>query len=99
LYALPNGFCARHQNQQRAQADPLPGINLRNTPRFLRERHWFLARHPMCAVCKIEVATILDHVLAHRGIPRLFWNQTNWQGLCVHCHGVKTARETLHSGF
>jgi 5-methylcytosine-specific restriction protein A len=99
FYALPNGFCLAHQNQQRAQSAAVPGTSLRHTARFLRERHYYLLCHPMCATCRIEVATILDHIVPHRGIPRLFWNQSNWQGLCVHCHGVKSARETLHSSF
>jgi len=58
----------------------------------------YLSRHPICARC-IEPATVLDHVVPHRGNSFLFWSQHNWQGLCVHCHGVKTARETLANSW
>ena len=29
FYALPNGFCPSHQNEQRAQSAAMPGANLR----------------------------------------------------------------------
>jgi 5-methylcytosine-specific restriction protein A len=48
----------------------------------------------MCSACHREAATVLDHIVPHRGVARLFWDQTNWQALCVHCHAVKTRRET-----
>jgi 5-methylcytosine-specific restriction protein A len=48
----------------------------------------------MCNVCKREPASILDHVVPHRGDPVLFWSESNWQSLCATCHGIKTARET-----
>ena len=50
----------------------------------------------MCAMCRHEPAGILDHIVPHRGMPHLFWDQDNWQGLCIRCHGIKTARETWH---
>jgi 5-methylcytosine-specific restriction protein A len=61
-------------------------------------RSAFLKRHPICNICRSEPASILDHIMPHRGIPALFWDQTNWQGLCVTCHGRKTARETWGRG-
>jgi 5-methylcytosine-specific restriction protein A len=48
-------------------------------------------------MCRRELATILDHITPHRGIHRLFWDQDNWQGLCVPCHGRKTYRELLQT--
>jgi 5-methylcytosine-specific restriction protein A len=57
----------------------------------------FLRRHPLCAICH-EPTSVLDHVKPHRGDPTLFWDQDNWQALCVACHGRKTAPETLAAG-
>jgi 5-methylcytosine-specific restriction protein A len=96
-YALANGFCKEHQRDQRAQSAAVEGVNVsRSSARFRRLRHSYLVRHPMCAMCKREPATILDHIVPHRGMPHLYWDYTtNWQGLCVTCHGIKTARETL----
>ena len=75
----------------------MPGANLsRSSVRFRKALRYVLLRHPVCAMCKREPAIILDHIVPHRGQPRLYWERTNWQGLCVHCHGVKTATETLH---
>jgi 5-methylcytosine-specific restriction protein A len=38
-------------------------------------------------------ATIVDHVVPHRGDQRLFWDQGNWAPACKSCHDRKTARE------
>ena len=66
-------------------------------PRWRRARLTHLARHPLCAGCqevgRLEPATVVDHCLPHRGDEVLFWNETNWQGLCKRCHDAKTARE------
>ena len=65
--------------------------------RWRRARRAFLARHPLCASCqpqaRLAPATVVDHVVPHRGDPVLFWNEANWQGLCKPCHDAKTARE------
>lgn len=53
----------------------------------------FLSRHLHCAHCD-DYATVVDHVIPHRGNPKLFWDQSNWQALCAHCHNsAKQARE------
>jgi len=92
-YAVHHGYCATHTsattNRRYTEAGNLNPSN----SRFRRLRHWFLMRNPFCNLCKREPATVLDHVVPHRGCSALFWNQSNWQGLCVHCHGVKTSRE------
>ena len=66
-------------------------------PRWRRARAAFLARHPLCASCQADgrlvPATVVDHVVPHRGDAALFWSKANWQGLCNPCHDAKTARE------
>ena len=48
----------------------------------------------LCQECKakdlIQVATEVDHIVPHRGDYALFWDETNWQGLCKSCHSAKT---------
>jgi len=39
---------------------------------------------------KLTPATVVDHIVPHRGDPILFWDEKNWQPLCKDCHGVKT---------
>ena len=64
--------------------------------RWQRERLAFLADHPLCVECEKRgiamAATVVDHVVPHRGNQRLFWDQGNWQSLCDHDHAVKTAK-------
>ncbi|MEK4520001.1 hypothetical protein NSS64_32480 [Paenibacillus sp. FSL H8-0122] len=35
----------------------------------------------------------MDHIIAHKGDPLLFWDRSNWQGLCGPHHSDKTVRE------
>ena len=96
-YAVDGGYCAAHRRHDREVISGPKGANLRpQNRRFQRQRHSFLMRHPMCAMCRIAPASILDHIVPHRGDFALFWNQRNWQSLCITCHGRKTARETLN---
>jgi 5-methylcytosine-specific restriction protein A len=43
-------------------------------PRWRRARAAFLARHPLCALCRAQgrvvPATVVDHVVPHRGDPK-----------------------------
>lgn len=55
-----------------------------------KARTRFLAEHPLCAMCMelgiVRQATVVDHIVPHRGNPELFWDRSNWQALCRHCH-------------
>jgi 5-methylcytosine-specific restriction protein A len=98
-YAVKHGYCQAHQALAQARLrGPVYDPKLQTSHRRVRwMRRAFLRRHPLCAVCH-EPASVLDHVKPHRGDPALFWDQDNWQALCVACHGRKTARETLAKG-
>lgn len=39
------------------------------------------------------MATVVDHIIPHRGDQKLFWDRGNWQPLCEHHHNVKTMTE------
>ena len=69
----------------------------RGTPRYKRARRRFLAQNPLCAQCRADgitvAATELDHIKPAHTHPDLFWDRTNWQGLCRACHEAKTAAE------
>jgi len=41
----------------------------------------------------IRPATLVDHIIPHRGDNNLFWDEDNWQALCTECHAIKTAKE------
>ena len=57
----------------------------------------YLGSHPLCVQCmklgRYTKATVVDHIVPHRGDQKLFWDQDNWQGLCARHHNVKTGRE------
>lgn len=57
-------------------------------------RSRFLKQNPLCVQCRIDgkltPATVVDHVVPHRGDKTLFWDQSNWQPLCATCHNKKT---------
>ena len=62
--------------------------------KWRRARKRFLRSHPLCANCLsqgvLTPATVVDHIVPHRGDHRLFWDEQNWQPLCKACHDRKT---------
>ncbi|MDQ3275180.1 MAG: HNH endonuclease, partial [Actinomycetota bacterium] len=67
-------------------------------PKWRRARAEFLRAHPLCRLCRqarrTTGATVVDHIIPHRGDPKLFWSRSNWQALCKDCHdGAKSASE------
>lgn len=65
--------------------------------RWRKARAQFLRQHPLCRYCqedgRIEPATVVDHIIPHRGDPELFWDQSNWQAVCKAHHDSTIARE------
>ncbi|MBK9704528.1 MAG: HNH endonuclease [Betaproteobacteria bacterium] len=49
----------------------------------------------MCeAAGRLTAASVVDHVVPHRGDQALFWDVGNWQPLCKPCHdGAKQSLE------
>lgn len=51
-----------------------------------------LNSHPLCVYCerddRVTAASVVDHVIPHRGDMTLFWDRTNWQSLCRPCHDI-----------
>lgn len=64
--------------------------------RWQKARMAYLVRHPLCINCqwngKMTPATVVDHIIPHRGDMNLFWDEENWQPLCKDCHDRKTGR-------
>lgn len=66
--------------------------------RWDNSRKTFLRNNPLCRYCQrigqLTAATVVDHIVPHRGDMALFWDQDNWQPLCKRCHdSVKQAEE------
>ena len=64
--------------------------------RWQQARDQFLKDNPLCVMHKADgytvVATVVDHIKAHRGDQELFWNKGNWQSLCKSCHDTHAQR-------
>ena len=41
----------------------------------------------------LPMATVVDHVIAHRGDMKVFWDSANWQSLCAPHHSRDKQRE------
>lgn len=65
--------------------------------RWRKARVRFLGANPLCVHClstgRTTVAVVVDHITPHRGDQGLFWDEANWQALCVICHNRKSASE------
>ena len=68
-----------------------------------KARKQYLEDHPLCVECMKEgryvKATVVDHIVPHRGDEKLFWDRCNWQPLCKRCHDQKTGREDSRPGY
>lgn len=66
--------------------------------KWQQAREVFLRAHPLCRMHadrgELVPATVVDHIVAHRGDRSLFWKRDNWQPLCKACHdGTKQRLE------
>lgn len=66
----------------------------------------FLAENPLCVFClkqgKSKPANVVDHIVPHKGDASLFWDTSNWQALCWHCHSSikqKIEKVNRRNGF
>ena len=65
--------------------------------RWQKYRRVYLINHPFCVECEkentITLATVVDHIIPHKGSLELFWDESNHQPLCKRHHDIKTQRE------
>jgi len=63
----------------------------------------FLRCNLLCVHCmkdsKLVNATVVDHIIPHRGDKALFWDEGNWQALCKRCHDKKTRTEDQYQEY
>lgn len=96
-----SGYCDAHKRTQPDYHKP-EHQRLYGTPGWKQLRRAQLAREPWCRDCLAQgvytVATDVDHIAAHRGDERLFYDANNLQSLCHSCHSRKTAKEVFGHG-
>ena len=100
-----DGYCPTHavhvRRIARRETDAQRGNSAARgyDARWRKARLIHLAHHPRCVgfgatrgKC-LQPASVVDHVVPHRGDHTLFWDAENWQSLCASCHNSKTATE------
>ena len=100
------GYCEKHRAEYEARERDKTKLLESNRKsasergydsRWQKARRTYLAHHPLCAECqrqgKLTPATVVDHIVPHKGDRHLFWDKSNWQSLCKSCHDSKTAKE------
>lgn len=97
-FAVNGGYCDQHQERIRKKDRERGTAHQRGyDAEWEKERTKYLEEHPLCVDHKrrgfIEVATVVDHIIPHKGDKVLFWDKNNWQSLCESCHNRKTATE------
>lgn len=93
------GYCPGHRRRTwREQDQRRPTATQRGYDhRWRKARDAFLAQRLWCVECersgRLTPATVVDHIIPHKGDKTLFWDMKNWQALCSRCHNRKTATE------
>jgi len=97
---VESGYCEKHKKNEWHKYDDKRGTSSERgyNARWRKARLIYLGKHPLCVECekegKAEPGTIIDHIIPHKGDMKLFWDTSNWQGLCKRHHDIKTAEET-----
>ena len=102
---VTTGRCTAHQREAYRKQDQQRGSAAQRgyDSKWNKARKGYLAKHPWCAECKRQgratPATLVDHIIPHRGDMKLFWDSSNWQSLCNEppweCHNRKRQQESM----
>ncbi|KPA99968.1 HNH endonuclease signature motif containing protein [Ahrensia marina] len=78
---------ARKSKERKARADrKRPSSSKRGyDSTWQKDRAIYLKSNPTCRRCG-EPATVVDHIIPHKGNQKLFKDRSNWQPLCTNCH-------------
>jgi 5-methylcytosine-specific restriction endonuclease McrA len=89
----------RHQSKKEMAGYHSPDKDKLYGRRWKEARKHYLIAHPLCVSCEakniLTEATVVDHIVPHKGNKRLFWDQSNWQPLCKSCHDKKTFSQDI----
>lgn len=102
-----DGYCMQHLlAKQEKEVDKRKEYDKQRRPSYHQwysGRQWRVLRmhclkcNPLCAICKqhdkLTPATVVDHIISHKGNVSMFFDTNNLQSLCKQCHDVKTAKE------
>lgn len=96
------GYCPTHIAHVRARIDRERGSSTARgyNWQWRRAAKAFLDEHPLCecddceaGAKRVTPASVVDHIIAHKGDQKLFWDVANWRAMSKQCHDRKTAME------
>lgn len=95
---VASGYCAAHQPKRADRKESAQWHWMYELPIWKQVlRPGQLLREPFCRECAKRgervKATVVDHVVPHRGDMGKFSNPDNLQSLCESCHNRKTLQE------
>lgn len=99
LLSQGSRYCLKHHKAKQKSSDDrrMSSSERGYTGAWQKARRYYLQAHPLCrqheAQGRIVAASVVDHIKPHKGDKALFWDSSNWQPLCKHCHDSKTAQE------
>jgi 5-methylcytosine-specific restriction protein A len=94
-----SGRCAKHVKRQQQVIDQRRGSSNERGYSYAwqKARAGYLRKHPLCKMHEdkdqIVAATVVDHIIPHKGDMTIFWDSGNWQPLCKACHDRKTVMQ------
>lgn len=81
----------------RQYGKPKPWAHLYNRAAWKALRAHHLSANPLCVMCtqagKTAAATVVDHVIPHKGDEGLFFDARNLQSLCKTHHDSSKQRQ------
>ena len=95
-------YCHDHKRQVQQKQDQQRGTAHQRgyTSKWRKVSKAYLAKHPLCECdecqagkLRLRQATVVDHIIPHKGDMTLFWDRSNWMAMAKQCHDKKTARE------
>lgn len=94
-------YCEEHQHLY--QTERAGSVQRGYDSHWRKARSRFLKSHPLCVRCRMDgklvKATVVDHIIPHRGDEALFWEESNWQAMCKSCHDHKTMTEDRYQEY
>lgn len=86
-------YCDKHKKENTRLSYSRRGYG----SRWRKARSRFLKSNSLCVKCKeaerLTEATVVDHIIPHRGDKTLFWDESNRQALYKSCHDTKTMQK------
>lgn len=80
-----------------------PWISWYKNKKWWSLRYRQLQKEPLCRFCKelgkTTAATVVDHIIPHKGNRQLFEDEKNLQSLCAICHSSTKAKIESRGDF